>query len=143
MEAINILKQKGVKVTQNRLELVNILEKANNPLNQKDIESRLKEQPDRVTLYRNLKFLVDHEMVHKIEVNGSVTSYSLNRVNLTDGHNSEHLHFHCSTCNKVICMPQCLIKEYDLPEGFTQQSSKLIVDGTCNLCNTKNKNNEK
>ncbi len=131
----HILKKKGVRVTQNRVDLLDILNDAQHPLNQKDIEERLSVKPDRVTLYRNLRFFVDHKIIHKIEVNDSLTSYSLNRTFIEEEHSEEHLHFYCSVCHKVICMPQLSIKEYDLPEGFSQQSSKLIVNGICNICN--------
>lgn len=133
-----ILKKNGIRVTQNRVELLNILNDARYPVNQKDIEERLRVTPDRVTLYRNLKFFVDENIIHKIEINGSLTSYSLNRITLDEGHSAEHLHFYCSICHKVICMPQHGIKKYELPQGFSQQSSKLIVNGICNICNKKN-----
>ncbi|MGQ1787372.1 MULTISPECIES: Fur family transcriptional regulator [unclassified Saccharicrinis] len=138
MNTTDILKQKGLKITQQRLELLEALGEASHPLNQKDIENALSEQTDRVTLYRNLKSLVGNEIIHKIEVNGSVTSYSINRKIFNEEYNAEHLHFHCNICNRVTCMPQCEIAKYDLPAGFIQQSSKLIVNGICNLCNLKN-----
>ena len=133
-----ILKKNRIRVTQNRVELLNILNDAQHPLNQKDIEELLSATPDRVTLYRNLRFFVDRKIIHKIEVNGSLTSYSLNRAHVVDGHSAEHLHFYCSICHKVICMRQHGIKKYELPQGFIQQSSKLIVNGICNICNEKN-----
>lgn len=138
LEVAQILKEKGVRVTQNRVELLNVLNDAGHPLNQKEIEERLSVTPDRVTLYRNLRFFVDNKIIHKIEVNGSLTSYSFNRIHFDEAHSAEHLHFYCSICHKVICMPQHGIKKYDLPKGFSQQSTKLIVNGICNICNTKN-----
>jgi len=139
MTANSILKEKGIKITQNRLELLEVLEKSENPINPKEIEKQLNISLDRVTLYRNLKFFVDNKIVHKIEVNGSITTYSLNRSILNKAHsNSEHLHFHCNLCDGVTCMPQCKIKEHDLPKGFVQQSSQLIVNGICNVCSKNN-----
>lgn len=135
LAVVQILKKNGIRVTQNRVELLNILNDARHPLNQKDIEEQLSTTPDRVTLYRNLRFFVDHKIIHKIEINGSLTSYSVNRTHIDHGHSAEHLHFYCSICHKVTCMPQHGIKKYDLPDGFSQQSSKLIVNGICNICN--------
>ncbi|GAF02938.1 Fur family transcriptional regulator [Saccharicrinis fermentans] len=139
MDAENILKQKGLKVTQNRLELVTLLKEAIHPMNQKDIEATLSGQSDRVTIYRNLKSLVKNEVIHKIEVNGSITSYSINRNIFNTEYDTEHLHFHCNICHQITCMPQCKIKQYELPEGYIQQSSKLIINGICKLCSNKNK----
>ncbi|WP_075590385.1 Fur family transcriptional regulator [Labilibacter marinus] len=129
-----IFKHKKIKITANRLDIANILSNSKHPLNTKEIESKLNE-PDRVTLYRNLKLLVELEVLHKIEVNGSTVSYAFNH-SITDvNKNKEHLHFHCNICNKVICMPQHKINSYNLPEGFIQEKCKLIVDGICNICN--------
>ncbi|SMO60407.1 Fur family transcriptional regulator, ferric uptake regulator [Saccharicrinis carchari] len=130
-----MLREKGIRITQNRLQLLDVFIGARHPINQKEIEDRLREIPDRVTLYRNLRFFVKHNIIHKIEVNDSLTTYSLNRIHVDANHTSEHLHFYCNICNKVVCMPQYSIKKYDLPEGFRQQSSKLIVNGTCDVCN--------
>jgi len=139
MDAGTILKQKGLKVTQNRLDLVNLLKEAVHPLNHKDIENTLSRQTDRVTIYRNLKSLVKNEIIHKIEVNGTLTSYSINRKIFNTEYETEHLHFHCTICDQITCMPQCKIKKYELPEGYIQQSSKLIINGICKLCSNKNK----
>ena len=132
-----LLRERGLKVTLNRLDLLKVISAATNPISTKEIELRLEKQPDRVTLYRNLKFFVEKAILSKIEVNESVVTYSFNH-NVGSGHPSEeHLHFHCNRCDKVICMPQCRVTKYELPDGFIQQSCKMIVEGVCDKCNSE------
>ncbi|TLX77811.1 transcriptional repressor [Labilibacter sediminis] len=135
MSIEELLKLKGVRSTGIRLKLIQVLMNSEYPLQQKEIEERWDEHIDRVTLYRNLKFLTSIGIIHKIEVSEFITSYNVN--NLDDAEeSSEHLHFHCVDCDKVICMPQHTIDEYKLPEGFMPANKKLIIDGTCKWCNT-------
>lgn len=131
------LKIKGIKVTQFRIRLLEVLESAKYPMQQKEIEELWGFNLDRVTLYRTLKSFSEKGIIHKIEVNESVTSYKLASINTESDEYIDHAHFHCSICGKVICLPQCEVKRFELPEGFEQIRGKVIIEGVCKFCNSK------
>jgi Fur family ferric uptake transcriptional regulator len=79
--------------------------------------------------------LTEKNVIHKIDVNNSVSIYHINIGDDIYDIKSEHLHFHCVLCDRVVCMPQCNICSFELPKGFTQHKQKLIIDGICKWCN--------
>jgi Fur family ferric uptake transcriptional regulator len=135
MQIEKILKAKGIKVTPHRINLVRILLSSDCALQPKEIENKWKGTVDRVTLYRNLKKLTEKNVIHKIEVNELVSTYHINNDSVGNNVESEHLHFHCVLCDRVVCMPQCTVRSYELPNGFTQKRQKLIIEGICKWCN--------
>ncbi len=137
MNFSGFLRDNGIKATRVRIRLLDILYEAQYPIQQKEIERRWGEDIDRVTLYRNLKTLSNLSIIHKIEVSESVTSYKLSSHNYLGKQYAEHAHFHCAVCNKVICMPQYKVGEYQMPEGFKQIKSKIIIEGVCKWCNNQ------
>ncbi len=137
MDISRILNSVGLKVTPVRVALMEVLIRSEIPLQQKDIEVSMLEPIDRVTLYRNLKLLTKKNIIHKIEVNDSITTYNIVKANGESIEDEEHPHFHCDTCNKVFCLPGVTINNLTLPSGFEQTSQKLIIDGICKSCNNR------
>jgi len=133
MNIEEFLKSKGIKSTSIRTRLLEILDSSNYPVSYREIDASIGNDFDRVTLYRNLKFLSDKKIIHKIDVNETNTSYNITK----EGKFIDHPHFYCQQCEKVICLPQNTIDKIYLPDGFEQKSQKFIINGTCNLCNTK------
>jgi Fur family ferric uptake transcriptional regulator len=100
-------------------------------LSQKEIELKLSGPVDRVTLYRTLRLFVSRNLVHKITVDEQTVKYRL--INPKRG--LRHPHFHCRTCDRVLCLPEINMPPLSLPQGFTQHSSNLLVEGICDDCN--------
>ncbi len=129
-----ILRSKKLNITEIRRQLISILLEPGTALTQKEIENLLGEV-DRVTLYRTLKVLLSKKIIHKIPIDAQTVKYKL-----ADEHlKSDHPHFHCSRCDRLLCMPEVKIPGKLLPEGFIMHSSQLVIAGICAPCNRLNK----
>ena len=133
-----ILKRNNVTVTEIRRQVIALLLEPGMALTQKEIEIALEEMSgsvDRVTLYRTIKVLLKHQVIHKITIDEQTIKYKLAEVHKK----SDHPHFHCASCDKLVCMPQIQIEQNILPDGYLMQSSNLVIEGVCAICNTKSK----
>jgi Fur family transcriptional regulator, ferric uptake regulator len=137
-EITDLLKSKGLNVTEIRRQLVALLFTPGSALTQKEIEEELEQElgsVDRVTLYRNLRILMEKQVIHQITIDAQTVKYKLAGAHKK----TDHPHFHCSCCDKLLCMPQVKIAENMLPGGFVIKSSQLIIEGLCDLCNASQK----
>nr|WP_321407324.1 transcriptional repressor [uncultured Carboxylicivirga sp.] len=131
MGANEFLSEFGLSRTAIRTKLVQILMDANEALSSKEIEAFLDDNIDRVTLYRTIKLFEEKKLIHKIVVDEQITKYRLIKPNK----NTEHPHFHCVRCDKVVCLPDTPLPCCDLPEGFSVSNQNTIIEGTCQKCN--------
>lgn len=124
---------RGGRVTRARTAVLEILQGANRALSHDEIGTELTTRGiayDRVTLYRNLEWLVSHELAHRVSGPGRVGRY-----NATKEERHGHAHFHCDQCNAVFCMeslqPAVAAK---LPAGFRLDYAELTLHGRCPKC---------
>ena len=129
-----LLKSKGLNTTEIRRQLISLLISPGTALTQKEIEEALEAEMgsvDRVTLYRNIRVLLKKHLIHQIPIDAQTVKYKLaGKYKKVD-----HPHFHCSHCDKLLCLPQVTIEEDMLPEGYIIESSQLIIEGICAMCN--------
>ncbi len=129
-----ILKHNNVTVTDIRRQVIALLLEPGKALTQKEIEIALEKMSgsvDRVTVYRTIKVLLKHQVIHKIPIDEQTIKYKLAEAN----NKSYHPHFQCESCNKLMCMPQIQIEQNLLPDGYLMQSSSLVIEGVCAICN--------
>lgn len=131
MDVTNYLSQFGLSRTNIRTKLLEILHSSDEALSTKEIESKLDDDVDRVTLYRSIKLFEEKRIIHKIVIDKQVTKFKL--INTKKG--KEHPHFHCIECDKVVCLPDTPLPTCTLPDGFSVQAQNTIVEGTCQKCN--------
>ena len=130
----DILKSKNLNVTEIRRQVLMLLLEPGKALTQKEFEESLElplGQVDRVTLYRTIKILLDKRVIHQITIDAQTVKYKLAGAHKQ----SNHPHFHCSHCDRLMCMPQLKIEQNMLPDGFVMESSNLLIDGVCKECN--------
>ena len=128
MRSIDILRHHGLHQTPVRVLLVTLFNEAQRPLSVKEIEELLPQKQDRVTLYRTLKLFVEKKIVNRIEVSDSLAAYRMNE-------DDKHMHFYCTCCNAVYCLPQMPVVPVDVPDGFVVYENKFVVNGVCSHCN--------
>ena len=82
------------------------------------------------TVYRNINKLVDSGKVKRLSIDKDITRY--------DGDKSNHYHFICNSCNKVIDIPY---KGIDVPADKINHDYNIQIDdceiifrGQCNEC---------
>ncbi len=142
-DTVQLLKKCGLRLTQNRMAILRILLESEPALSAAEIRQRLNGHCDRVTLYRNLKLLMQKGLIHQIVVDNQVSKFVMPQAVQDPEHrHTEHVHFRCIRCQKVQCLPEQQIGEIDLPEGFSRIECSFVVQGICGECNEKVRLNE-
>jgi Fur family ferric uptake transcriptional regulator len=134
-----IIRQAGLRVTQPRLAVLQVLTKSARPLSHADLIDALDGQGfDRVTLYRNLNDLADAGIVARTELGDRVWRFEL-RTGRTgsDAHTATHPHFTCTDCGTVSCLPENVVrinKSGRLPRAVREQTVEVSLRGVCDRC---------
>lgn len=85
---------------------------------------------DRVSLYRALDWLAEHQLIHRLADADGVRRYGTTEQQ-SDHH---HAHFHCSTCGHTACLPRVVPPAIVLPKGYRRTSTAVLVSGVCQNC---------
>ena len=118
-----------------RTAVLDLLISENKALAIKDFDQQLTDY-DRVTLYRTLKTFEDQGIIHSIVDGNRQTSYALCSHHCTEHHHhDEHIHFHCTKCEKTICLDDTAAPVITTPAGFQVNQVQLLVEGVCDTCN--------
>lgn len=130
-----ILKSHQLRVTDCRLEIIQEFLEKNIALSHADLEEMLRDNFDRVTIYRTLKTFLDKDLIHKVLDDGGATKYALcaHGENEHD-HSHEHVHFKCEVCGETTCLDDIDLPQVYLPKGFAKKEMSLLVQGVCNKC---------
>ena len=120
--------------TKSKQLVTSILEHSDSALSHEDIEKRMPEKIDRVTIYRILQSFCDSGKVHKIVNADGKTYYALCQNCTPEKHHDNHPHFHCMKCNEITCI-ETTIAEQTLPPGYNALSASSFISGYCLKCN--------
>lgn len=133
-KTLEILKNANLRQTHPRLAILEVLMEADGPITQQQITDSLSESaPDKVTIYRVLKCLMEKEIVHKAFVKKRTAFFEL-------AHNCSktqcHPHFTCTSCGKTFCIKNAKIPLAEInEEGFIITHQKVALEGLCPECN--------
>jgi len=126
----------GLRVTQPRLAVLQVLSQQSSPLSHADLIEALAGQGfDRVTLYRNLNDLADTGIVARTELGDHVWRFELRSGE--DAHTGLHPHFTCTDCGSVSCLPDDVVrinKSIRLPKAVREQTVEVSLRGVCDRC---------
>lgn len=129
-----ILKSHNLRITDCRLNVLQLFLVERTALSQGDLEGEFKEY-DRVTLYRTLNSFLDSGIIHKIPNSQGTATYGLCHETCSpDHHDHNHVHFKCNTCGNIECLDDNSVPEISLPIGYHVQAVNMIVDGICAKC---------
>lgn len=135
-----ILERNKIKPTAMRLLVLQFLLNNKTAISLTDVENHF-DKSDRTTLYRTLKTFVEKDISHKIDDGTGVTKYALCEENCHCEIGTDlHLHFHCTNCNKTVCITDYKIPTISLPKGYVAEDANLVVKGICDICNTQKPN---
>ena len=137
MKAVDILNNHNLKRTSCREGIIKIVMNTNQALSENEIREQLVGNYDRTTFYRSFKTLEEHKIIHKIVVDNQLVKYALDN---TVTHKNEHAHFYCNECNAVQCMDNVPVQKYQLPEGYTDLETEVIIKGKCASCKNQENN---
>lgn len=136
MSPQDTLKKNKLRITNSRLEILQIFIDNAVALSQSDIESQIGENCDRATIYRTLGTFLEEGLIHKVLDSQSIIKYALCKDTCIEGnHRHEHVHFKCNDCGHTICLEGIKIQPIQLPKGYKATESNLLVVGVCVKCN--------
>jgi len=137
MKAVEILNNHNLKRTSCREGIIEVLMTAKQALSENEIRERMVGNYDRTTFYRSFKTLEEHKIIHKIIIDNQLVKYALDN---TVTHKDEHAHFYCNECNAVQCMDNVPIQKYQLPDGYSDVETEVLIKGTCANCKKQENN---
>jgi Fur family ferric uptake transcriptional regulator len=111
---------------------------ANQALSENEIREKLSGNYDRTTFYRSFKTLEEHGIVHKIVVDSQIVKYAPGNF-IT--HKKEHPHFYCNDCHTLQCLESIPVQEIQLPDGYTELETEVIIKGICPSCKNNSSGN--
>ncbi|MDR2910043.1 MAG: TonB-dependent receptor plug domain-containing protein, partial [Bacteroidales bacterium] len=119
--------------TRTKQMVISVLQNANSALCHEEIEKRLPEKIDRVTIYRILQGFCDDGKVHKIINQNGKTCYAPCHNCTSKKHSDNHPHFHCVSCDAIICIEKPVAQQ-ELPKGYRVISAISYLTGYCQKC---------
>lgn len=134
-ELENVLIAKQISPTAMRLLILEFLLKQTSAVSLSDLEKQF-EHSDRTTLYRTLKTFEEKGLIHNIKDGGESAKYALCEADCKDGvHRDMHLHFYCTKCKELFCLPKSKLPDVALPNNFKLSEITLVARGICDNCN--------
>lgn len=119
-----LLIKHGLKVTNQRVEILNIINELKTDSTVKNIINKV--SFDQSTVYRTLKTLEENNIIDKTIIDDEII-YTIRE---------EHKHyFKCIRCNEIKELHTCPIEISDELDGCKIINHSLILDGICNNCN--------
>ncbi len=136
MDAKELLKIKNLKITNGRIEILNILYNSEKSLSAENIYHIYLKNNINInlsTIYRTLELFCEKNITEKIILDDKVFSYRLKK-------NTHMHHLECDVCHKEIEIP-CPMSQIEETvknsTGFTLTNHNLVLHGICKDCKNK------
>ena len=142
----DLLREKGLKVTSQRLMVLNILSAhGDEHLTVEEIYDLAKEESPEIglaTIYRTVQVLLELHVIEKVTFDDGFARYELNGEETGSGH--RHHHAICTQCGKVYCLETDLLdtleKQVFESLGFEVTDHEVKLYGLCSACRRKAQN---
>jgi len=126
---------KQTRSTQAKTEILKLITESDHALSHADIQLKLGNLCNRVTIYRVLERLEEEGSVHRIVNVDGVVNFAKCR-GCSEIHHHNHLHFKCEKCKSVTCIEN-VVPDIRLPENFIINQYNFLVSGICEDCSKK------
>ena len=142
----DLLREKGLKVTSQRLMVLNILSAhGDEHLTVEEIYDLAKEESPEIglaTIYRTVQVLLELHVIEKVTFDDGFARYELNGEETGSGH--RHHHAICTLCGKVYSLETDLLdtleKQVFESLGFEVTDHEVKLYGLCSACRRKAQN---
>jgi Fur family ferric uptake transcriptional regulator len=151
MKIQQIFTDAGLRSTKARIAVLNVLTNANSALSHSEILEQMSSQKefDRVTIYRVLDWLTEHQLIHRISGENRAWKFQLSKQQFSEALTTQkqlistehhHAHLHCKICGKVTCIHEL---EPHFPANVLAQyqvsSIDINIKGICTDCKNTTK----
>jgi len=131
------LKDAGLEITEHRLQVLMAVGNTTHPSSAQEILEKISAKNDinRVTVYRILDLLVEHEVLNRLGFGEKSQRFCLRGT-----HEDEHPHFHCTRCDCYLCLnvPHLPLDRQALNDLSLDISHVDIrLEGICPACQKK------
>lgn len=145
-----LLREKGLKVTNQRLLVLEVLaDHRDKHLTAEDIYELVREDyPDigLATIYRTVQLLLEMQLVDRISLDDGCVRYEIGESGAGEGKHHHH-HLICKTCGKVIPFRDDLLEELERhiekETGFHVLDHELKFFGVCRECRKRQDSTDK
>ncbi len=145
-----LLREKGLKVTNQRLLVLEVLaDHRDKHLTAEDIYELVKEDYPEIglaTIYRTVQLLLEMQLVDRISLDDGCARYEIGESGAGEGKHHHH-HLICRTCGKVVPFRDDLLEELERhiekETGFHVLDHELKFFGMCMECRKRQNSTEK
>lgn len=134
MKVNELLDKYGLRKTEVRKEILNVFITQNHALTYHDLQKRISDKFDRVTLFRTLSSFEEKGLIHQVLDNSSAAKYALSVDEKGQLEVSAHPHFKCEDCHQTFCLSEEELALPSLPDGFVMYKSHVLLEGKCAHC---------
>lgn len=147
-----MLKEKGLKVTNQRLLVLQVLaEHGDEHMTAEDIFELVKEDYPEIglaTIYRSVQLLLDMQLVDRIMLDDGCVRYEIGDfLDEQEGHRHHHHHLICTECGSVSAFRDDLLEDLEAyiekETGFQVTDHELKFYGVCKKCREEKRITEK
>lgn len=138
-KAIKKIKEAGLKVTNQKVSILNIFISDKSPLSVNVVAKKLNNKIEESTIYRSINKFVEKGILKELKIKKNRSSYEL-----IDEKNHHH-HISCNLCEKIEDVKNCNIKDIELSLLKKSKLFKNIKNhsleffGICKECSQKSK----
>jgi Fe2+ or Zn2+ uptake regulation protein len=130
---VHLLKEKDLKITTHRLEILHYLDTTRNHPTVDDIYKTLKKKNpslSKTTVYNSVEILRNNNIIQSLTLGSSETRY--------DFRNDMHHHFICKKCKKIIDIDiECPTQQKKRVQGNRVDEVQGYFIGLCKECQNK------
>jgi len=131
---IKLLKNNSLRKTEVRMKVLQEFLESDQAYGQGALEARFADL-DRITLYRTLRTFEQKGIIHQAVDGSGKTKYAICVDDCNEHqHYDHHAHFHCTVCDKTICLEDIEVPNIRTPKNYQVQQSHLVLSGLCEDC---------
>lgn len=137
--AISRLKEAGLEITEHRLQVLYAVGNTTHPSSAQDVLEKISAKKDinRVTVYRILDLLVEHDVLNRLGLGEKSQRFCLRGTK-----EDEHPHFHCTRCDSYLCLnvPHLPLDRQALDDlSLDIRHVDIRLEGICPACLKKSR----
>ena len=136
VKATQILKENGLKITQNRLDVLSVFLCSEKAFTLLDLEKIWGSKHDRSSIFRSLQTYTERGILEKF-CNASGTAVYILNLHKPDCDGKSH--FKCKDCETVVSLPSLPAEYLQALGKHTIETMNVLLEGTCEKCQNQDK----